>query len=119
NSPGLRPVTAVDCGAPSIGDEPRQTGLRDRLAAASAWLEAKVEAERDQLPLWLPVGLALGIAAFFILPDRHSWIAFLLAAASFLFACLAAGFDTIWGRALAIFAAAALIGGGDAWWEAS
>jgi competence protein ComEC len=92
--------------------------LRERFTAVSDWLETKAEAERGQLPLWLPVGLGLGIAAFFILPDRHAWIAFLLAAASFFFACLAAGFGTIWGRALAIFAAAALIGGADAWWEA-
>ncbi|HEX4736775.1 MAG TPA: ComEC/Rec2 family competence protein [Allosphingosinicella sp.] len=92
--------------------------MRERFTAVSDWLETKAEAERGQLPLWLPVGLGLGIAAFFILPDRHAWIAFLLAAASFFFACLAAGFGTIWGRALAIFAAAALIGGADAWWEA-
>src|SRR6185503_9362341 len=99
-------------------DRAGQTGLRERFAAASGWLEAKAEAERGQLPLWLPVGLGLGIAAYFVLPDAHAWIGFLLAAASFFFACLAAGFGTIWGRALAIFAAAALIGGADAWWEA-
>jgi competence protein ComEC len=111
-------VTAVDFGAPSIGEGAGQTGWRERFAAVSDWLEARAEAERDQLPLWLPVGLGLGIAAFFVLPDRHAWVGFLLAAASFLFACLAAGYGTIWGRALAIFAAAALVGGADAWWEA-
>jgi len=71
-------VNAVDCGAPSIGDRAGQRGFRDRFAAVSDWLEAKAEAERGQLPLWLPVGLGLGIAAYFILPDRHAWIGFLL-----------------------------------------
>ncbi|HEY1607622.1 MAG TPA: ComEC/Rec2 family competence protein [Allosphingosinicella sp.] len=108
----------MDCGAPSIGDEPRPRGFKARFAAVSGWLEAKAEAERDQLPLWLPVGLSLGIAFYFILPDGHAWIGFLLAAAALLFACLAIGSGSVWGRALAFFAAASLIGGADAWWEA-
>ncbi|HEX5183074.1 MAG TPA: ComEC/Rec2 family competence protein, partial [Allosphingosinicella sp.] len=92
--------------------------MRARFAALSGWLEAKAEAERDQLPLWLPVGLGLGIAFYFILPDSQAWIGFLLAAVSLLFACLAIGSGTIWGRALAVFAVASLVGGADAWWEA-
>src|SRR3569623_1550814 len=117
-SPGLRPVTAVDCGAPSIGEGAGQTGLRAWLAEALARLEALAEAEREQLPLWLPVGLGLGIAAYFALPDRQAWIAFLLGATACFCGFLAAGWGTRWGRALAIFSAAALIGCGNAWWQA-
>jgi competence protein ComEC len=111
-------MTAVNWDAANVGDEPRRARWSERLASLSARIEALADAERDQLPLWLPVGLGLGITAFFVLPDRHAWIAFLVAAASFFFACLASGFGTRWGRALAIFAAAALLGGADAWWEA-
>ena len=48
--------------APSIGLPRRQTALPRR---ASERLEALFDAERDQLPLWLPVGLGIGIAAWF------------------------------------------------------
>src|SRR5690606_11060840 len=49
--------------------------LRASLAIAETWLDA----EREQLPLWLPVGFGLGIAAWFALPTRADWSAFLLA----------------------------------------
>jgi competence protein ComEC len=55
------------------------------LERVSAWLEARLEAEREQLALWLPVALVVGIAAWFLLPDPFAWCAFLaLAAAAFL-----------------------------------
>jgi competence protein ComEC len=38
-------------------------------------LERVLEAERDQLPLWLPVALGCGIAGWFALPDPRGWIA--------------------------------------------
>ena len=66
----------------------------------SARLEALAEAERDQLPLWLPVGLGLGIAAWFALPDSRAWTAFLLLAAALALAPLALAPGTRWGRAL-------------------
>jgi competence protein ComEC len=43
-------------------------------------MEALFEAERAQLPLWLPVGLLSGIAAWFFLPVWPPWSAFLLLA---------------------------------------
>jgi competence protein ComEC len=111
-------MTAVDWAAPDIDNEPRQTGWRDRIAVFSTPFEALAEAERDQLPLWLPIGLGTGIAAYFILPDRHSWIGFLLGAGASLCFFLAIGFGSRWGRALAIFSFAALIGCSNAWWHA-
>jgi len=107
-------MPAYDASAPSIADEPRQTALA-RLAAAT---EARFDAERDQLPLWLPVGLGLGVAAWFALPDQASWIAFLLAASACAMAALAVAFDARWGRATAIFAGAALLGCALIWSKA-
>ncbi|HJQ16871.1 MAG TPA: ComEC/Rec2 family competence protein [Allosphingosinicella sp.] len=105
---------ANDASAPSIGDEARQTrraGLWARPAAAlNGRLEALFEKERDQLPLWLPVGLGTGIAAWFTLSDARGWTAFLLIAAAAALAALALAPVTRWGRAIAIFAFAAAIG---------
>ncbi len=44
-------------------------------------LEHWAEAERNQLPLWVPVMLGVGIAAWFMLPDPRAWIAVVLALA--------------------------------------
>ena len=41
-------------------------------------LERWLEAEREQLALWLPVMLGAGIAAWFLLPDVARWIGFAL-----------------------------------------
>lgn len=41
-----------------------------------ARVESWMEWEREQVPLWAPVGLGLGIAAWFALPDRIGWLGF-------------------------------------------
>lgn len=71
-------------------------GAREPRRQLSDALERWLEAEREQLVLWLPVMLGAGIAAWFLLPDAARWIGFTLG-------CLA----------LAL-AAAALPGGGRA-----
>ena len=48
--------------------DPRLAGrlrlpFREAMRAAAERLEAMADAEREQLPLWLPVGLMLGIGA--------------------------------------------------------
>ncbi|MEH3105331.1 MAG: ComEC/Rec2 family competence protein [Sphingomonas phyllosphaerae] len=43
-------------------------------------VERRLEAERDQLVLWVPVALGAGAAAWFALPDPHGWLAVLLLA---------------------------------------
>ncbi len=101
--------------APSIGLWRRQTAPLKRIGER---FEGLFEAERDQLPLWLPVGLGLGIAAWFAFPDQGSWIGFLLAAAAVTVATLAGGWGTRWARAVAIFCLAAMLGCGLIWWKA-
>lgn len=85
------------------------TGLRAAphiaLAPVRTAVERRLEAERDQLVLWLPVALGAGIAAWFILPDAIRWRAALLAAGAVAVLALAG-----WrgGRAGAAVAAGAL-----------
>jgi len=110
-------MAASDARAPSIADAPpprlrAMAGLR-----VGERLERLFDAERDQLPLWLPVGLIAGVAAWFWIPDRYGWIAFLAAALALTLGFAAAG-ATRWGRALALFSCAAAIGCGLVWWKA-
>jgi len=115
-------VTAVDASAPSIGTEPGQRGrgaaLRHFCAAANAWIETKVDSERDQLPLWVPVAVGLGIAAWFQLPGSRLWIAFLLLAGALALLPQALMPGTRTARALSLFALFAMVGCADIWWEA-
>ena len=104
-----------DASGPSIADAPRPSWRWPRLGDR---LEALFDAEKDQLPLWLPVGLILGIATWFWLPDRFGWIAFLAAASALALAALALAGGTRWGRALAWFGAAAALGCALIWWTA-
>jgi competence protein ComEC len=106
-----------------LGDESASPASEKRrifgiLARLGERLEQLFEAERDQLPLWLPVGLILGIGAWFWLPDRFGWIGFLAAtlAGALGFAVFAGGLR--WGRALSIFALAAALGCGLIWTKA-
>lgn len=104
--------------APSIAEAPPPRPLADVASRLSAWLEALADAERDQLPLWLPVGLILGISAWFWLPDRLGWIAFLCASLALALGMAALAAGTRWGRALACFALAAALGCGLIWTKA-
>jgi competence protein ComEC len=81
-------------------------------------LESLADAERDQLPLWLPVGLGLGTALWFALPDSPAWTAFLLLAAALALAPRALAPGTRWSRAVSVFWLAAILGCGNIWWKA-
>ncbi|HEX8125822.1 MAG TPA: ComEC/Rec2 family competence protein [Allosphingosinicella sp.] len=87
------------------------------MTAVSARLEGLADAEGDQLPLWLPVGLGLGTAAWFALPDARAWTAFLLLAAALALAPRAVAPGTRWGRAVSIFCLAAILGCANIWWK--
>ncbi|MBW8744090.1 MAG: ComEC/Rec2 family competence protein [Sphingomonas sp.] len=104
--------------APSIALAPPQTGrgrlwawARHGMARAEAWLEA----ERDQLALWVPVALGTGIAAWFGLPEPRLWILFLTVSLGLGGVALAAGMRGRFVRAVAIFLLGAGIGCGLAW----
>lgn len=82
-------------------------------------LELWLEAERDQLPLWLPVALGAGIAAWLILPLAHQWRASILALGALALAALAIGRGGRAGRVVAIGAVTMAIGVALIWWRAS
>jgi competence protein ComEC len=76
------------------------------------------EAERDQLPLWLPVGLGLGVAAWFALPDSAAWTAFLLVALATALVAFTTRSGTRWGRGIGLFCLAAFLGCALIWTRA-
>lgn len=102
---------------PSTGFRPLQT-LAMWVARARHALEHGLEAERDQLPLWLPVALGAGIAAWYVLDDPLQWIAAMLALAGMALAAVAVGQGGRASRAIAIAACLAAAGVGLAWWHA-
>ncbi|MBO9622876.1 MAG: ComEC/Rec2 family competence protein [Sphingomonas sp.] len=88
--------------------------LRHAGWAIERWLEA----EREQLVLWLPVMLAAGIAAWFLLPDSARWLAFLCATGGLGVAGLAVPGIGRAPRAIAIAALAMALGCALVWWRA-
>ena len=82
--------------------------------AVERWLEA----EREQLPLWSPVALGGGVAAWLILPGEREWWAALLAFLATGLAALAAGRHGRLSRAVGVGALAAALGLALVWWRA-
>lgn len=81
-----------------------------RPAIVAARLEAWLEAERDQLALWLPIAFGGGITLWLMLPDRDTWLAALAALSGAALCGLAIGTGRHAGRALLIGALAAILG---------
>jgi competence protein ComEC len=69
---------------------------------AGAALEARLEAERERIGLWLPVALGAGIAAWFALPAKAHWIGLLLLLAGGLCAGLLIGWQSRLGRLVVV-----------------
>jgi competence protein ComEC len=88
------------------------------LQTARARLESWLEVERDQLPLWLPVALGAGVAAWFVLPDATLWRAMLLAALATALFALAAANGGRGARAVTIGALAFALGLSIVWLRA-
>jgi competence protein ComEC len=80
-----------------------------------ARIEAWLEAERDQLALWVPVALGAGIAAWFGLPEQRWWVLFLTVTLGLGGLTLALGIKGRATRAAAIFLLFAGLGCGLAW----
>jgi competence protein ComEC len=104
--------------APSTHLGPLQIGLARRVRWLRDAIERWLEAERDQLPLWLPVALAAGIALWFALPDPRAWQAAMLALGGVALAALALARNGRAGRALAIGATVCALGIALIWWRA-
>lgn len=81
-------------------------------------LERFAEAERGQLPLWMPVALGTGIAAWFVLPGPAAWAAVLLAGLAVALAGLVLPWGTRTARAITIGGLLAMLGCGLIWWRA-
>jgi competence protein ComEC len=94
-------VASTAAGAGESGAALRAGGPARLLAAAEAWLDA----ERDQLILWAPVALGLGIALWFLLPAPGQW----LAAAALALAVASAGLALPPGRAGRMLVAGGLL----------
>ena len=105
-------------GAPSTGFRPLQIAGGWRVGSFRDALESWLEAERDQLVLWLPVLLAGGIAAWFLIPDRDGWAGFLLASGALALLGLALGRHGRGARATAVAGVMLALGCGLIWWRA-
>lgn len=88
--------------------------LRAGFGALERWLEA----ERDQLPVWLPVALGAGIVAWFVLPDAGAWRGFVAAMAGVALAGGALARGSRAARAMALAGAMAMLGCLLIWWRA-
>lgn len=89
-----------------------------RLLSWRDGLERWLEAERDQIGLWPPVALGLGIGLWFGLPDRGKWVAALVLLGGIAAGALAIGQGGRASRALAVGALVATVGLGLAWTRA-
>ena len=80
---------------------------RNRIGDA---IEARLEAERERIGLWLPVALGAGIAAWFALPATMHWIGLLLLLASGVLAGWLIGQNRRTGRVMIVGCAAVAAG---------
>ena len=104
--------------APSTASDPLQIGGGGVVARVRSAVETWLEAERDQLVMWLPVAIGAGVAAWFLLDDPRHWIAAGLALMALGLAALAGGRDGRALRVVAIAAFAAAAGLALVWWRA-
>ncbi len=110
-------MATIAAAGPSTRLGPLQTLGAGMMRARHA-LEDGLEAERDQLPLWLPVALGAGIAAWFVLDQPAAWVAVMVALGGVALAAVAVGRHGRASRAVAIGATVMALGVGLAWWRA-
>lgn len=92
---------------------------RGRWRRISSKIEDVLDAERDQLALWLPVALGGGIAAWFVLASPAQWLAWLLSMAALaLGSCLLPAGGRL-RRVVCVGAIASAIGCGAIWARAA
>lgn len=93
-------------------------GVRRLFCQSRLAIERWLEAEREQLVLWLPVMLGAGVAAWFVLPDAGRWIGFIAGAFALGLAGIAVGRTGRAARVVAVAGLAAGIGCALIWWRA-
>ena len=116
----MRAFSTIGAMASIIGTAP-STAPQRLEEAARRWrerLEGWLEVERDQLVLWLPVGVGFGVTTWLTLPNSALWLAFLATAAGLAIAAMMVAGGTRLGRAVTWFAVAALVGMGLIWSKA-
>ena len=87
--------------------------IRALMQRAATGLEAFLESERRQLPLWMPVALGIGIVGYFMLPAPAQWLGF--GAGALAVALLGAMMPGWTGRAALVGGLLAVLGMGVAW----
>lgn len=110
-----------------MATRPLQTPIGPRAKQALAtifnWTEAKLDAERERIGLWLPIALGAGIAAWLALPTTAHWIGLLLLLGGGALGGVMIGWQRRTGRMLAIgcgvMAAGVLLIWGRALWVAA
>ncbi|TGX49698.1 ComEC family competence protein [Sphingomonas gei] len=90
-----------------------RAALHHGIARTEDWLEA----EREQLVLWLPVMLGAGIAAWFLLPDAPRWIGFILGGVALTMVAVALPGGSRAPRVVAIAGFALAAGCALIWWR--
>ncbi len=113
---GLSPNGTIGTGSGSTGTalstlfHPRQLSDLWRDIQLSKLIEMQLEKERDQLPLWVPVALGCGIAAWYNLANSAWWLAFISMCGGIALLAVVAGRNTRAGKALFWFTLLAAIG---------
>jgi competence protein ComEC len=92
--------------------------LQTMTARLVGQMELWLEGQRDQLPLWIPVALGAGIAAWLILPRQNHWFGFILCALSLIVAGPVLGWPRRMARVAAIGGMFATLGCVLIWWRA-
>lgn len=92
-------------------------GARRALRHGVRHLELWLEAEREQLVLWLPVLIGAGVAAWFLLPDAARWIGVILGGLALALVAVALPGGGRAPRVLAVAGLALAAGCALIWWR--
>jgi competence protein ComEC len=101
--------------APSTGFAALQTALGAKLSLIEAFLDH----ERTQLPLWLPVFFGLGIAMWFVIPTHIGWLAFIGLGVAIAGLGVSVGVGTRLGRAMLLVGVMTSSGCASIWLRSS
>ena len=103
-------MASTAAAAPSMRPPRRQFGVAAAVSRAFTVLERWLEAERDQLALWVPVAMGTGVATWFLLPDPQGWTTAGLAFGAIAAGAFAAGRGDRTARLAGVAALSALLG---------